>query len=298
MNDILNKLIHPTSKLDFMDCYEDNRPFVAHDITDLDAIFNLPFLKSFNELISFWPKDVEVYPKHLADEEGALKTSPQEAKKIFNSEGRGLLFNDANLISEVLQGHLNQLRKDLGLPSMTFSRNLIYATKEGRGTDTHFDQNINFVIQIHGEKKWWVAPNKHIENPQVRHTLGQELNPELELYTELPLPTEMPAEATEFLLKPGSMLFVPRGSWHKTEALTDALSLNFTFSAPTWVDIFTMALKGRLTQSSVWRRTANFMSDPKRFDEAADEFNMLLESLNDEIPHWKAEDILEAMEAE
>lgn len=297
MNNFLEHIIK--QKSDFMEHFEDNLPYITHDKSELiSELTKLPLLKSLDSLISNWPTSVDVYPQDIADEDGAVSTSTKEAFKAYKNEGRGLLFNDANNHSIDLQNNLEQLRKDLGLPSTTFSRNLIYATKEGYGTDTHFDQNINFVIQVHGTKKWWVAPNSSVENPTVRHTLGKDLDPELESYIESSLPEKMPDSATEHLLKPGSILFVPRGSWHKTEALSDALSLNFTFSAPTWVDIFTTALKGRLTQSSVWRRTAHFMSDPKRKHEAVEEFSILLESLTDEIPHWHAEDIIDAMEAE
>ena len=46
-----------------------------------------------------------------------------------------------------------------------------------------------------------------------------------------------------------------------TEALSDAVSLNFTFTAPCWMDILLTALRGRLAQSNEWRETANFVAD-------------------------------------
>lgn len=70
-----------------------------------------------------------------------------------------------------LQEFLQGLRKDLGLSALTYGRCLIYATPDGKGTATHFDQNINFVLQVHGTKKWKIAPNFEVPNPLTRHTL-------------------------------------------------------------------------------------------------------------------------------
>ena len=86
-----------------------------------------------------------------------------------------------------------------------------------------------------------------------RFTMGLSMDVELESYATAPMPTQMPADTSEFTLDPGSMLFVPRGSWHSTQAVTDALALNFTFSAPTWIDIFTTVLRARLSHSPEWR---------------------------------------------
>ena len=186
--------------------------------------------------------------------------SSLEARELFQ-KGSGLCFDDANQFSPLLEEWPEAIRADLGLSALTFSRSLIYATKEGRGTDPHFDQNINFVIQISGTKKWWVAPNEHVDNPLTRHTMGVEMDPELSSYAREEMPEKFPDNGIEFILKPGSVLFVPRGSWHRTEATSDALSLNFTFTAPCWIDLFVTALRGRLLQSPNWRETADFVTD-------------------------------------
>lgn len=269
---------------------------VIHGLSEsVSELFELSFLKSLDELIKFWPGNVVSYRPGIADEENSEEIELSEAKSRFES-GMGLLFNDANRFSPVLEEWVGAVRKDLGLSEMTYSRNLIYAIAKGEGTAAHFDQNINFVLQIHGTKKWWIASNEHIQNPMTRHTIGCEIDPELGSYAHSGMPESFPENATEFLLEPGSMLFVPRGSWHKTEALSDALSLNFSFSAPTWIDILTAALRGRLAQSSKWRETADFVADEKHVKEAVEKFDELLLELADDIPTWKAEHILGATE--
>ena len=126
--------------------------------------------------------------------------------------------------------------------------------------------------------------------------MGLPMDPELESYSQAPMPTQMPAGSDEFILKPGSLLFVPRGSWHTTEAKSDALSLNFTFSAPTWIDIFSAALRRRLAQSSEWRETADGFFDEEGFSKAALKFDGLLAELTYEMPTWRAAQLLAATE--
>lgn len=287
MKTILSALIAPHTPVDFFKKYEQNEPFIVHgNVAHLRPITDLPFLSSLNALLNSWPHSIQAHLPDVRDEASSIETTGKDGQKLFDN-GMGLLFNEVQTISPLLSGWLQELQKDLGLSALTYGRCLIYATPDGKGTAAHFDQNINFVIQIHGTKKWKVAPNRHVENPMTRHTMGQPIDPELMSYIAGPFPTEMPEDAVSFDLKPGSILFVPRGSWHATEAEGDALALNFTFTAPTWIDLFSAALRSRLALSPEWRETAD-LSEHK--------LDYLLSTLVDDIPNWKASDILSASE--
>jgi 50S ribosomal protein L16 3-hydroxylase len=285
----LEALIHPHSLTEFLSNYEGNEPFVVHGPKNfMKAVTELPFLASLEELLKVWPSPIQAHLPDVRDESSSIDTNTKDALKLFHN-GMGLLFNEAHVLSPVLSHWLQDIRKDLGLSAITYGRCLIYATPDGKGTAPHFDQNINFVLQIHGTKKWKMAPNLHVANPMTRHTMGQEVDPELMSYLEAPMPESMPEDAETIELRPGSLLFVPRGYWHSTEAEGDALALNFTFTAPTWIDLFTAAIRSRLSQSPEWRETADL--NERKFDH-------LLGSLIDDLPHWRAADILGATESE
>lgn len=292
----LSTLIHPFTTEDFFAEYEKNEPFVVHHPKQaLTALRSLEFLASLENLLNIWPHSIQAHLPDLRDESSSINTTPKDARKLFQN-GMGLLFNKAHRISPVLQNWLQQIRTDLGISSHSFSRCLIYATPDGKGTAPHFDQNINFVLQIHGTKIWKLAPNKTVLNPLTRHTIGTKPDSEMASYLEEELPTQMPSAAQTIELKPGSLLFVPRGYWHSTEAKGEALALNFTFTAPTWIDVFTTALRSRLALSPEWRETANGISDPERRDDAEAYLETLLAALKEDLPHWEASDILNATE--
>lgn len=277
-----------TSK-QFKEAYDKNSPFVVHNLKEsIKPITELPFLESLESLLKVWTLPIQAHLPDIRDEVSSIDTTNKDAMKLFDN-GMGLLFNEAHHLSPLLTEWLRDIRKELGLSAMTYGRCLVYATPHGKGTAPHFDQNINFVLQIHGTKKWWMAPNTDVENPLTRHTMGLPPDPEMIGYLERPLSTSMPKDAQMYELKPGSLLFVPRGYWHSTEADGDALALNFTFTAPTYIDLFTAALRSRLSLSPEWRETSH--GD-------ADKFNYLLSTLVQDMPNWQAEEILAATEDE
>jgi 50S ribosomal protein L16 3-hydroxylase len=272
------------------------QPYVTHGLR-IDELTTLPVLESLDRLLEQWPRKVQVHLPDVADESSAIDADPADAKKLFANR-MALLFNNAQTQSPVLEEWLAEIHAELGLPRSTYSRCMIYATPDGKGTAAHFDQNINFVLQIHGTKTWWLAPNETFENPTERFTIGQPLDPELASYAMAEPPKTMPEPQQKIVLEPGSMLFVPRGYWHRTEASGEALALNFTFSQPTYIDLFLAALRSRLTLSHEWRALADGVtsSDEARRAIAAEKLDHLLMDLTDDLPNWRAADILGATE--
>lgn len=297
MEKSLENLFAPMTRATFLEHYITNTPVVVHGKHDIISEFSkLPLLESTDSLLSTWPGPVNCYLPGIADEVNSTEVTTTEAGKLFKS-GTPIFFDDPNTFTPLLEQWLLNLKADLGLSQMTYARSLIYALPKGSSTAAHFDQNINFILQISGTKKWWIAPNEQIKNPLTRHTMGTPADPELASYLEADLPEIFPDHsATEYELGPGSILFLPRGAWHRTESISSGLALNFTFSAPTWIDIVTSALRGRLAQSPEWRSTADFVNDQELHPNALRKLNSLLVELAEDAQTWRAQDILGATE--
>lgn len=294
----LDGLLYPCSGEEFLRENWPGVPYAVHGAKDsVRELTELPFLASLDALLGVWPASVQAHLPDVADEASSVDARPADARKLFRNK-MGLLFNDAQDLSPVLQEWLEAVGTDLGLPAMTHARCMVYATPDGKGTAPHFDQNVNFVLQLHGTKKWRLAANEQVQNPTQRHTLGQPLDAELASYLGAELPGRMPAASVEVELNPGSVLFVPRGFWHSTEASGEALALNFTFNQPTWIDLLSAALRSRLSLSPEWRELADGVSarSPERRTLAASRFDLLLQELTYDLPNWRAEDILAATE--
>ncbi len=294
----LSALLSPLSVSDFFVSNWPKKPVSVHGAEKTaQSLRTLPFLHSLGSLLNSWPHEIQAHLPDLRDEASSIGATSLDAKKLFENH-MGLLFNNVERISPLLKEWIDAIQADLGLPASTYGRCIVYATPDGKGTAPHFDQNINFVLQIHGTKKWRIARNDSVANPTQRHTLGQNLDPELASYAHDELPGAMPESAEEIILKPGSVLFLPRGYWHSTEAEGEALALNFTFSQPTWIDLFTLALRSRLSLSPDWRELADGVSsrDPEKRMTAEANLDQLLIELTADIPNWRASDILGATE--
>jgi len=94
-------------------------------------------------------------------------------------------------------------------------------------------------------KRWRVARNAHVRYPTLGYTIGD--TPSAKQATEAPegFPTEMPTPFETVELKPGSVMFMPRGTWHDTETL-DSASLHFNIQSglATWKDVLEFVLLG------------------------------------------------------
>ena len=151
-------------------------PFCVHGLSeDLKELFSLPILKSFKSLKENWKGPVDVHLPDVRDEASTVTVSTSEAFDHFQN-GQSVLFNDVNNEYADLNVWLEKIRENLKLSVHTFSRSLVYGTPAGGGNAPHFDQNINFVIQVHGEKKWWLAKNKSVVNPLGRHVIGEAID--------------------------------------------------------------------------------------------------------------------------
>jgi 50S ribosomal protein L16 3-hydroxylase len=284
----LAALIHPHPLPRFVESVRRDEAFAIHGVEASRAEFRASGrLSSLDALLGAWPDPVDVHLPGVADEAASVSASPRDAAKMF-AAGMGLLFDEAQRHSPELVPWLDAIRIELGFSALTHQRCLLYASPAGKGTAPHFDQNVNVVVQLEGTKTWWLAPNAHVERPMTRHTMGLAVDAELQSYARLPMPEHMPEDRVEIVLQQGSILFVPRGMWHATRAETDALSLNFTFSPPTWIDLLTAALRGRLALSSEWRQTATA--------EGAAELEALLGELAVDARSWSAADILAVTE--
>jgi len=211
-----------------------------------------------------------------------LLTTPERAAAAYR-QGATLELDCFDLHVPELGRAIDRLRVELGLPRGTFHKAIVYASARGGGFKPHFDAYANFVLHLQGEKEWLIAPNRHVVDPLEHHDLDEPfMSPELAAAWQGEVIREMPPGAERVVLRPGTLLFLPRGTWHTTAAASDhSMSLNITFSQPTWLDLVLAEVRARLAVLPEWRRLADGCGaeDPGRAAIARRQLAALLERL-------------------
>jgi ribosomal protein L16 Arg81 hydroxylase len=157
----------------------------------------------------------------------------------------------------------------LGAPRRKVLASLFF-TPAGGGAVPHFDKNENFTIQLTGAKRWQVGETPMVPAAPDGYTLGSTvITPAL---APLLAGAQRPPERTVDL-KPGTLLYVPRGTVHHTGAGEPSWSLNLSYSPSMWLDLLRVGLQERLATSPRWRgivtgaggdpaaRDANFLTE-------------------------------------
>jgi len=137
----------------------------------------------------------------------------------------------------------------LGAPRRKVLASLFF-TPAGGGAVPHFDKNENFTIQLTGAKRWQVGETPMVACAPESYTLGSSVI--LPALAPLLAEAQRPPERTVDL-KPGTLLYVPRGTVHHTGAGEPSWSLNLSYSPATWLDLLQVGLRQRLAASPRWR---------------------------------------------
>lgn len=138
---------------------------------------------------------------------------------------------------------LHQLESELGVPPGS-ARLSAFASPGDDGVSCHYDAEEVISIQLLGHKTFHVAPMTQIDHPY-----GAQFGPDMvaveNLYEQARdgFPSPQDAAFVTHDMAPGSVLYLPRGTWHKTEAREPSLSLSIIIRPP----VLAEALLGWLT---------------------------------------------------
>lgn len=224
------------------------------------ALFGMPELRDPLSLFHTHPQDVQLVFKADPSRPGSFGNvflPPSKAAALYQS-GMTASFPDMHRSIPSLGAVTQYLEQLTGVMPGTVDA-IGALSRPGTGFHLHFDAIDVLVVQLHGTKLWRVSPEPAVRFPTGNHVAGTPLIGELRAYA----PPEssqwssdyVPPGTKSVLLKPGSMLFVPRGCWHHTEAGEDeSFSISFGFRSPPLADLVLRELRRRLLAHADWRR--------------------------------------------
>lgn len=196
---------------------------------------------------------------------GEARTAPvtydggAASPEVFHAMGLTQSFPRAENAIPGCAAWLAALADELGVPDGSLHAHVFVSPRE-EGLGWHFDAHDVLVVQVRGTKRWWLAPNRHLTLPvDAPHSPG--MRPALAHLAAAPggLPEGAPpeGEVTAVDLAPGSVLYVPRGTWHRTGSRDDlSVSVSVASHAPLVVDVVLAQLRAVLLHDAAFRATA------------------------------------------
>jgi len=129
----------------------------------------------------------------------------------------------------------------------------IFVSPGSNGLPWHFDPVEVLIIPLIGKKIWFLKENVVVRFPFHKYVPSQSKpHPDLAAQCQCPLRTP---ELYDCIWegKPGSVCFLPRGWWHKTEAKIRSVSLSIGINTPRLMDVLLSGIERLLGGSERWR---------------------------------------------
>ena len=247
---LLAALMTPGSVAEFLDEYWPRRAFAKHGPRE-----RLPAMM-LDKLLSSPIDLAQGYSGRLRFTGGGCERMVQVedvSAATLQDMGLTLQFVDIGRCVPGAPMFTRQLEAELGLHEGAVSISAFNAPREG-GLRCHYDAQDLISVQLHGTKEFHFAPMREIRNP-----FGWQFTPRGPDYDDLypqavdGFPDPSRASFETATMHPGSVLFLPRGTWHFTSASNDSLSLSIMVDPAPALQCLLDQLRCLLLQDGAWR---------------------------------------------
>jgi len=186
-------------------------------------------------------------------------------------QGATLIINSVHSRIPELEKLVADVRQETGYRSQI---NLYCSPSSEKGFNCHYDTHEVLILQIDGEKEWLVFPET-IASPISTMRSAEQIPPDVPPYLQC-------------ILKPGDVLYIPRGHWHYAiacgnsadEEYAPSLHLTLGIDCQTGLDWMTW-LGQELPENPAWRENLPVMFQGNKTAAKAH-----LEQLRDRLISW------------
>jgi len=243
-------LIHPISEEEFFsDYYMKNHVHIkAKDKDKLQSIMTWSKLNDLLNMSAFWTQSnlklfLDTIPISTTDyceafaESGSRESLRPDPQKVnyWLSRGASIVANDVDTLSSGLREAADILEGEL---SGKVQSNLYCSWQQHQAFPVHMDSHDVFALHVEGEKVWRIYEGK-IEEP-INHPAFNQINTK----NAGAMAGELSDEVT---LRPGDILYIPRGTFHEALASTEGcIHLSFGVTHVIGYDLLALLLEKAL----------------------------------------------------
>ena len=283
---MIASLFAPGTPTQFLTRHWPDRPLVVHgDPARLPDALRGPALASFDAL-------AQRYTGPLSFGRGArdartlsMQTNAANPYRL----GLSVYLHDVAPVVRGAPELLRALERELGIVEGS-ARLAAFASPQDDGVSVHFDGEDVISVQLQGRKTFHIAKVEGLDFPWGEQ-FGPGMLPSDDLYPQVAGGFPAPGDDLETIeMAPGSVLFLPRGTWHRTLAQKDSLSVSIVLRPPAPLETLVQQLHWLLLQDPAWRRPLH-SGDQDRARDLLDRLPALIAQLKPEqfIPGSEAD---------
>lgn len=251
----LQSLLSPPSVDEFLSNYWPDKALyfaVDGDPARLPEFLHAKELSSFDSLAH-----INRRPVAFGNGPKSARMVASDARNASNLYQMGLTvyFDNITRIIPGAKKFARQLARELGVNERA-ARVSAWASPVENGAAPHYDPTDVFSIQLRGTKLFELARVDEVSAPY-----GKQYTPGASRLTEETLaqmvngfPDWHDVEFEKVEMKPGSVLFFPRGTWHRTYASADSFAVSIMIEPPTAAECILDQLRLLMLQDPEWRR--------------------------------------------
>ncbi len=248
---IIDGLFNVLTASKFIADFWPNRAVHTHgNVTRLPSVFSSELLGDFTALAQRYRGPAFYFDA----ENGVMRPVDRPPLQLYRS-GRTIYFGDVEPFIDGVTVFLREFEQELGV-NPGCARMGVFASPQNDGATIHYDTNEVFSIQLIGSKQFHIAPLKELSYPaglQYSTSTAPEKLHYPQMQNGFPDPANAQFECVN--MEVGSVLFMPRGTWHHTSAdSSESLAVSIIVDPPLAVDMILDHLKITLMQNQEWRK--------------------------------------------
>jgi ribosomal protein L16 Arg81 hydroxylase len=251
----LEALLHPVSELLFFQQYWNRKALYIPGQSDkFSGLFDrAAFHRAVHNCI-----DLKV---GFTDENGwpgHLNIKPEQVLEML-AGGKTVCATCIDPKDPALTAFLSRISKSFAVAGKFFFNS--YLSPDGGGFGLHLDHHPVSILQIEGQKRWWYSPEPGLKEVMTNISFPRDRDTLKLPWVTVSRPREQ--DLCEVVLNPGDVLYMPKGTWHRAQAIGGSLGLTLAMESVVPLDLIQGSLVPHINKvefrsqlPGYWRQSA------------------------------------------
>jgi ribosomal protein L16 Arg81 hydroxylase len=168
---------------------------------------------------------------------GHFNVKPEQVTEML-ADGKTVCASLIDPQNPVLTAFLNRIARHFAVAGKFFFNS--YLSPDGAGFGLHLDHHPVSILQIEGQKRWWYSPEPGLKEVITNVSFPRDRDALKLPWVTVAKPREQ--DLCEVVLNPGDVLYMPKGTWHRAQAIGGSLGLTLAMESVVPLELIQAAL--------------------------------------------------------